>query len=638
MSKAKGIDVSKYQDDPNTVRTIDWSKPLTQGVVFVIHRAANGSSIDRDFVRNWRASRKYPYILGAYGWLDYRTTADTPEAQASAFIGAMRVVGEWGDMPTLWADFEHPGSSWPALPGRLACLDMLKRYVDTLKNSGSGKRVGLYTNLAMLMYLTSENGVRVDLPKWLRDLEIWIAAWPSVPAGERLEDFLERTNWTPNLLGQWARHTIHQAGTPPYGAAMGMESDDIDFDVFNGTLEDLLAWCGLSELPEEPPVADNPYKSFAMGQYVSHENQLTNPAMKFVIADAGNYITGPNPRLAPIEAKAAEMGAHYFILWDLDITWYEDGQYTPTPNMTEYWPKPESDIPLIQFKDAIKNRSPKLVFVRIMDIAMSNGKPHDPDYLNSAVREFCNRASDWLWKTKKTMMVVQSSYDAYIQPYAPHIYDWCGYWDSCIEQATKKASDLDESYPKAEDKPRYHIGEYEPGKSRWRFWFYFDGASTDLYLFNGPPAALAAFLGEEAPDPIDATPPAKPTGLAAVVNEDRSVTLTWQATQDNVGVAEHLIIRDGYQIGVSAGIVYAYTDSPATGEHTYAVRARDAGGNLSPLSDPVVVAIPADNPETPVDLTAVLSALAGIGATLAEIQAVQAAQGIEISEMRGHFS
>jgi len=412
------------------------------------------------------------------------------------------------------------------------------------------------------------------------------------------------------------------------------------------------AWAALSatpkwltiEEPEEPPVADNPYKSFAMGQYVSHENQLTNPAMKFVIADAGNYITGPNPRLAPIEAKAAEMGAHYFILWDLDITWYEDGQYTPTPNMTEYWPKPESDIPLIQFKDAIKNRSPKLVFVRIMDIAMSNGKPHDPDYLNSAVREFCNRASDWLWKTKKTMLVVQSSYDAYIQPYAPHIYDWCGYWDICIEQATKKASDLDESYPKAEDKPRYHIGEYEPGKSRWRFWFYFDGASTDLYLFNGPPAALAAFLGEEAPDPIDATPPAKPTGLAAVVNEDRSVTLSWQATQDDVGVAEHLIIRDGYQIGVSAGIVYAYTDTPPVGEHSYQVRARDAGGNLSPLSDPVTVSIPADNPETPVDLSRVMAALTLMGADLAYIKAAVDAQGavldahgLNISDIRGHF-
>lgn len=194
---------------------------------------------------------------------------------------------------------------------------------------------------------------------------------------------------------------------------------------------------------------------------------------------------------------------------------------------------------------------------------------------------FGNRASDWLWKTKKTMLVVQSSYDAYIQPYAPHIYDWCGYWDSCIEQATKKASDLDESYPKAEDKPRYHIGEYEPGKSRWRFWFYFDGASTDLYLFNGPLAALAAFLGEEAPDPIDATPPAKPTGLAAVVNEDRSVTLTWQPRRMTLAWPNTSIIRDGYQIGVSAGIVYTYTDTPATGEHSATMCARGTPAEIS---------------------------------------------------------
>lgn len=606
-----GIDVSKYQDDPNTAQTIDWSKPLTQGVVFVIHRAANGSSIDRDFVRNWRSSRKYPYILGAYGWLDYRTTADTPEAQASAFIGAMRVVGEWGDMPTLWADFEHPGSSWPALPGRLACLDMLKRYVDTLKKSGSGKRVGLYTNLAMLMYLTSENGVRVDLPRWLRDLEIWIAAWPSVPAGERLEHFLERTNWTPNLLGQWARHTIHQAGTPPYGAAMGMESADIDFDVFNGTLEDLLAWCGLSELPEEPPVEEtNMYKTYAIGQYVLTETQLTNPALNFAIGDAGSYVTGPNDRLKPIEQKAASMGIPFIPLWNLDISYYEEQQYNPDD---EHWPAEDRDPVLGTFKAALENRNFKAAIIRVMDSAMTNGKPHAKGYLNYAARKFCERASDWLWKTKKAILIIQTSHDGYIEPFCPDMANWAGYWDSCIEQYTTSAASLDASYPQAADKPRYYIGTHPD----WDFWWYFNG-SIDLYLFNGPPAKLADFLGIGTTPPIDTAPPTAPTGLQAVVSGS-TVTLSWQPSTDNVGVTGYVVIRNGQQVSTPTGT--GYVDAGLQpGAYTYQVRATDSGVNLSALSDPVTVTIDGGGPVEPVDLTAVLSALERIEQTVTEIR------------------
>ena len=91
----------------------------------------------------------------------------------------------------------------------------------------------------------------------------------------------------------------------------------------------------------------------------------------------------------------------------------------------------------------------------------------------------------------------------------------------------------------------------------------------------------------------DTTPPSVPANLSATANSAFSAQLTWDASTDNVGVSGYDLIRDGsLLVQVSSP---GYTDNTvlAGSTHTYAVRARDASGNVSALSAPVSVTTPA---------------------------------------------
>jgi hypothetical protein len=87
----------------------------------------------------------------------------------------------------------------------------------------------------------------------------------------------------------------------------------------------------------------------------------------------------------------------------------------------------------------------------------------------------------------------------------------------------------------------------------------------------------------------DTQAPTTPAGLTAGTTTATSVALTWSAATDNVGVAGYDILRDGTAVATST--TPSYTDNgltPDTG-YSYAVRARDAAGNVSGNSTPVTV-------------------------------------------------
>ncbi|MEH1127227.1 PQQ-dependent sugar dehydrogenase [Micromonospora sp. CPCC 206061] len=88
----------------------------------------------------------------------------------------------------------------------------------------------------------------------------------------------------------------------------------------------------------------------------------------------------------------------------------------------------------------------------------------------------------------------------------------------------------------------------------------------------------------------DTEPPTAPAGLAAAAS-GTSVTLTWRAASDNVGVVGYDVFRDGTKVGSVAGTVTTLTDSglAANIRYSYHVVARDAAGNASPRSDTVQV-------------------------------------------------
>jgi len=84
----------------------------------------------------------------------------------------------------------------------------------------------------------------------------------------------------------------------------------------------------------------------------------------------------------------------------------------------------------------------------------------------------------------------------------------------------------------------------------------------------------------------DTTPPSAPANLAATTTAT-SVSLSWTASTDNVGVTGYNVYRGSTLAGTASGTTF--TDSaltPATA-YTYTVKAYDAAGNVSSASSPV---------------------------------------------------
>jgi chitodextrinase len=98
---------------------------------------------------------------------------------------------------------------------------------------------------------------------------------------------------------------------------------------------------------------------------------------------------------------------------------------------------------------------------------------------------------------------------------------------------------------------------------------------------NESPPSNAVTVGVEC---TDCTPPSAPTGLTATATTSRSITLSWHAATDNVGVAGYRISRGGTQVATTTGTTFTDTGlTPATA-YSYSVRAYDAAGNVSPAA------------------------------------------------------
>ncbi len=97
---------------------------------------------------------------------------------------------------------------------------------------------------------------------------------------------------------------------------------------------------------------------------------------------------------------------------------------------------------------------------------------------------------------------------------------------------------------------------------------------------------LAASASATTPG-ADTASPSVPTGLKAAVQKGRKVALSWNASNDNVGVVGYDVYRNGVKVAGPPGT--SYSDRPGRGTFAYQVRARDAAGNISGLSAPVTV-------------------------------------------------
>jgi len=100
-----------------------------------------------------------------------------------------------------------------------------------------------------------------------------------------------------------------------------------------------------------------------------------------------------------------------------------------------------------------------------------------------------------------------------------------------------------------------------------------------------------ALDGALAPAP-DLVPPTAPTALRTTAVTSTGASLAWNAATDDRGVTGYRLLRDGVVAATVTGT--SWTDTGRTPGATigYAVVAVDAGGNLSPASEPLTITLP----------------------------------------------
>lgn len=118
--------------------------------------------------------------------------------------------------------------------------------------------------------------------------------------------------------------------------------------------------------------------------------------------------------------------------------------------------------------------------------------------------------------------------------------------------------------------------------------------------YNGIPTSCETFTYGEVEDYTvtlaagggDTQAPTAPTNLIASNVAETSLTLTWNASTDNVGVTGYEVLLNGGSIGSVTGTSANVTGLVANTSYTFNVRAFDATGNNSPLSNTVNVTTP----------------------------------------------
>jgi chitodextrinase len=111
-------------------------------------------------------------------------------------------------------------------------------------------------------------------------------------------------------------------------------------------------------------------------------------------------------------------------------------------------------------------------------------------------------------------------------------------------------------------------------------------ASITITFSDGVSMTVAAnsWNGGSTPPPDDTQAPTAPAILTSPSKTANSVSLSWNASTDNIGVTGYEILRNGNVVGTSGTTSYNDTGLAASTAYSYSVRAYDAAGNRSPIS------------------------------------------------------
>ena len=280
MASVFGIDISGWVAAP------DWNSVSNQGVKFVFVKASENTFPDPKFSQHWQASKSVGMLRGAYHF--FHPEANNPDQQSSAFI--QTVGADKGELsPVLDLEQVYVNGNPISLPAGDELLALIKQWLDSVENA-FGRKPMIYASAFFL----NQQGVNAS---WLNSYPLWVAQYPYAP-GTNDEYHDPQTMPTPT-----SEMPQQPAGFQPWmfwqyspkGQLTGFPPTQlVDFNYFNGSLDDLMEFASkTTPVAQQPPVprpssvtytvkpGDTLYaiavKNGTTVQAISAANNITNP-------------------------------------------------------------------------------------------------------------------------------------------------------------------------------------------------------------------------------------------------------------------------------------------------------------------------------------------------------------------------
>jgi lysozyme len=289
-----GVDISKWDGNWNA------EKAKQAGVTFVFIKASQATFTDPQFKVNWQKAKDAGLLRGAYHYLDYTKPAID---QANYFADLLR--DDPGEMPPT-IDYEQritDNNTTTALGFLRNCLDQLIKRTE-LFDDVKIKKPMLYTRYGFWI----EYGEQTNQGYWLQ-FPLWVAHYS--------------TSSSPLLPSPWKLWNFWQFTAKGPGEAFGSESLSMDMDRFNGTLNELLEFIGISQNHDLNDLYANLEKRLlAVENSIASLSQGTPPFVKGVIervikieqqaSDTSQSLSavkaGLNKRVSTLEQRFSNIG------------------------------------------------------------------------------------------------------------------------------------------------------------------------------------------------------------------------------------------------------------------------------------------------------------------------------------------
>lgn len=223
MATVPGIDVSHWDG------VIDWPKVRATGQRFVYAKATEANTYQDDtFKANWLGAKSVGILRGAYHF--FRCNVDAKK-QADYYINYVQTMNDNGELP--------PALDLETNDGMFAkqIIPAVKIWLDRVEDAFKKKPI-IYTRANFLQqFLALPGGAP---PDWAKDYPLWLAWYPN--------QYVE--GMTPSLARGWLTWKIWQ-----YSGDVAMINGinaKVDLNLFNGTLDDLNKFAGVTPVVQKP--------------------------------------------------------------------------------------------------------------------------------------------------------------------------------------------------------------------------------------------------------------------------------------------------------------------------------------------------------------------------------------------------